>query len=107
MITNWDTSARRLLEELGLSGYFEQVVVSCEEGSEKPDPRIFQAALRRAGVAAGDCLYVGDNYYADAVGARGVGMRALIVNRFGRLGVEEIADQVFIRDVSEVVDYIR
>jgi putative hydrolase of the HAD superfamily len=107
VITNWDPSARRLLEELGLSGYFEQVVVSCEEGSEKPDPRIFQAALRRAGVAGGECLYVGDNYYADAVGARGVGMRALIVNRFGRLGVEEIADQLFIRDVSEVVDYIR
>jgi putative hydrolase of the HAD superfamily len=106
VITNWDPSARRLLAELGLAGYFEQVVVSCEEGNEKPDPRIFEAAARRAGVAPGDCIYVGDNYYADAVGARRVGMSALIVNRFGRLGVEEIADQVFIRDVSQVVDYI-
>lgn len=106
VITNWDHSARRLLEGLGLAGYFEQIVVSCEEGCEKPDPRIFEAAVRRAAVAPIDCIYVGDNYYADAVGARRIGMNALIVNRFDSLGVEEISGQVFIRDVSQVVDYI-
>jgi len=46
---------------------------------------------------------VGDNYYVDAVGARGVGMRYLIVNRFGTLGVEEIREPVLIHDVSDVI----
>lgn len=106
VITNWDPSARALLESQGLAGFFEHIVVSSEEGCEKPDPRIFELAVRRAGVSPRECLYVGDNYYVDAVGARQVGMGALIVNRFGRLGIEEITDQPIIGDVSQVIDYI-
>jgi putative hydrolase of the HAD superfamily len=106
VITNWDHSARHLLEREGLAGFFEQVVVSCEVGAEKPDPRIFEAALARGGVRAAECLYVGDNYYDDAVGARGVGMGALVVNRFGTLGVEEIADVPIIPDISQVARYV-
>jgi len=106
VITNWDPSARSLLECHDLAGFFEQIVVSSEEECEKPDPRIFEAAVRRAGVSPGECLYVGDNYYVDAVGARRAGMEALIVNRFGSLGVEEITDQTIIRDVSQVVDWL-
>ncbi len=106
VITNWDLSARPLLEREGLAPFFEQIVVSSEEGVEKPDPRIFEAALARAGVRAADCIYVGDNYYDDAVGALGVGMAALIVNRFGTLGVEEITDVPLISDISQVADYL-
>jgi putative hydrolase of the HAD superfamily len=106
VITNWDASARTLLERQGLAGFFEHIVVSSEEGCEKPDPRIFTLAMHRAGVTPGECLYVGDNYYVDALGARKVGMGSLIVNRFGTLGVEEITDQPMIRDVSEVAGYL-
>ena len=107
VITNWDHSARPLLEREGLTSFFEHIVVSSEEGVEKPDPRIFETALARARVPAADCLYVGDNYYDDAVGARGAGMDVLVVNRFGTLGVEEITDATLIRDVSQVVDHLR
>ncbi len=106
VITNWDRTARGILEGSGLDRYFEQVVVSSEEGCEKPDPAIFQLALRKARVSPSDSLYVGDNYYVDAVGARRVGMRCLIVNRFGSLGVEEISEPILIRDVSEVASHL-
>lgn len=106
VITNWDPSARSLLECHDLAAFFEQIVVSSEEGCEKPDPRIFELAARRARVSPAECLYVGDNYYADAVGARRAGMDALIVNRFGSLGVEEITDQTIIPDVSHVIDWL-
>ncbi len=103
VITNWDPSARPLLADHGLDCYFEQVIVSSEVGCEKPDPAIFELAMRRASVRPADSVYVGDNYYVDAVGARRVGMRCLIVNRFGTLGVEEIHEPILIRDVTEVV----
>jgi len=106
IISNWDLSARKLLDDYALSGYFECLIISAEVGYEKPDPRIFRLALRRAGVSAAQSLYVGDNFYDDALGARKVGMDCLIVNRFGALGVEEITGYPIIRDISQVADYL-
>jgi putative hydrolase of the HAD superfamily len=106
VISNWDRSARPILERHGLSGSFEQIVISSEVGCEKPDPAIFKLAMHSAGVEPQECLYVGDNFYVDAVGARGAGMKCLIVNRFGRVGVEEIAEPIIIGDVSEVAGYL-
>jgi putative hydrolase of the HAD superfamily len=106
VITNWDPSARKLLAARGLDGFFEQVIVSCEVGCEKPDRRIFDLAVEAACVRPAECLYVGDNYYVDAVGARGAGMESVIVNRFGRLGVEEIAGSPIVAHVGEVAGWL-
>ena len=106
VITNWDSSARGILAAHGFDGCFEQVVVSCEVGCEKPDRRIFDLAAGAAGVRPAECLYVGDNYYVDAVGARGAGMESVIVNRFGRLGVEEIVDTPIVAHVGEVAGWL-
>jgi putative hydrolase of the HAD superfamily len=106
VISNWDPSARSLLAECALDGFFEHVVVSCEVGVEKPDPRIFQLAMERAGASPEECLYVGDNYYVDSVGARKAGMESLILNRFDSLGVEEIRGQAILRDITEVAGWL-
>jgi putative hydrolase of the HAD superfamily len=81
VVSNWDNSLHRTLRMFGLTDYFEHVVASLEEGVEKPEPRIFQIALERAGVAPGDALHVGDNPVDDWQGARNVGMRALLIDR--------------------------
>jgi putative hydrolase of the HAD superfamily len=39
---------------------FDVVIVSCEVGLAKPDPRIYELALSRLGVAAGQALFVDD-----------------------------------------------
>jgi putative hydrolase of the HAD superfamily len=106
IITNWDPSARRLLAARDLDGFFEQVIVSCEVGCEKPDRRIFDLAAAAAGVRPAECLYVGDNYYVDTVGARAAGMESVVVNRFGRLGVEEIADAPIVAHVAELAAWL-
>ena len=106
VITNWDPSARGILAAHGLDAYFEQVVVSCEAGCEKPEPRIFEIATGAARVAPAACLYVGDNYYVDTVGARAAGMASVVVNRFGRQGVEEIADVPIIAHVREIAGWL-
>ena len=51
-------------------------------------------------------MYVGDNYYDDCLGSRKVGMNALIINRFGSLGVEEIEDCPVIHRLSDIFNYI-
>ena len=106
LISNWDHTSRRILDRLELSRYLDPIVVSFDVGFAKPAAEIFRVAVERTGVPAEQCLYVGDNYYDDAVGARKVGMQPLIVNRYGRLGIEEIQDCEVIHDLREVLRYL-
>ena len=106
IISNWDCTARDILSAVGLIGYFDHIIISCEVDCSKPDPAIFNLALQTAAMDARDCIYIGDNYYDDAVGSRKVGMPALIINRFGSLGVEEINDCPIISDISEIFNFV-
>jgi putative hydrolase of the HAD superfamily len=106
VISNWDPSARDVLRDSKLIEFFDPIIISCEVGTSKPDPAIFRTALERAGVEPGACLYIGDNYYDDALGSRRIGMDALIINRYGKLGVEEIKDCPIISDLSQVITHI-
>lgn len=107
IISNWDQTARDTLSRTGLSNYFNHFVISEEVGYTKPNPEIFEIALKKAGVHAGECLYVGDNYYDDVLGSRKVGMKALMVNRFGNLGVEEVEDCIIINHISQILEILQ
>lgn len=50
LISNWDSTCRRVLAETGLNKLLDTVVISSEIGMEKPDPGIFETALRMADV---------------------------------------------------------
>jgi len=84
MITNREDRARfeGHLDRLGLRGYFDVVLTAGEAGTSKPDPAIFRLALERAGVPAEQALYVGDNYWADVVGAQRAGLRAALLDPY-------------------------
>lgn len=71
---------RLLLEQIGLDSQFEVTLAAGEVGVRKPDPGIFQIALERAGAAADRSLYVGDNYWADVVGAQRAGMTPVLLD---------------------------
>ena len=106
IISNWDCTARDVLRAAGLIDFFDHLIISCEVDCIKPDPRIFDIALHQAGLPARECIYIGDNYYDDALGSRKVGMPALIINRFGRMGVEEIEDCPVISRLSDLFKFI-
>jgi putative hydrolase of the HAD superfamily len=94
IISNWDERLRPLLDEIGLALYFDSMTISCEIGVEKPDPRIFQAALHAAGVPVKQAVHVGDSDTADVRGAEAVGMTAVLLNR-GKgegVGVRDLRD---------------
>jgi putative hydrolase of the HAD superfamily len=59
-------------------------VISGIEGIEKPDERIYRLALERAGVEAGESVYVGDNPEFDVDPPIALGMFAVLVDRRGR-----------------------
>ena len=69
------------LEAIGLNEVFACVVLSEEIGIRKPDLRIFYHATDLLHVQPLECLYVGDSYATDIVGAKAAGMQACWLNR--------------------------
>lgn len=69
------------LEALGIAHYFDFTLAAGEIGIWKPRPEIFEEGLRRAGdVPPEAALYIGDNYYADIVGANKACIEAILVD---------------------------
>jgi len=81
VVSNANGTVRAKLERLGLAHHFDLIVDSQEEGVEKPDRRLFDIALARAGARADTTLHAGDLYEVDVVGARAAGIEAVLVDR--------------------------
>jgi HAD superfamily hydrolase (TIGR01549 family) len=76
---------RPVFDALGLSEYFDAVVLSFEHGICKPDPTLFRGACDDLGVPAAETLMVGDNPFTDA-GAVAAGLSVLLLPRPPRTG---------------------
>jgi len=100
VVSNSDGRAEEGLAAAGLLSFFEVVIDSQLVGFEKPDPRIFEAALSRLGVRPQEALYVGDIYEVDVIGARRAGMEVVLLDP---LGVYADRDVVTATDVAAAV----
>ena len=88
-ISNSNGSVRSLLDAVGVAAHLDFVVDSGEVGIEKPDRRIFELALTRAGIAAAEAAYIGDFYTIDARGAGAAGLRAVLLDPGGFWGTRD------------------
>lgn len=68
------------LKNSRLDGYFSHVITSEQAGCKKPDPEIFNYALRQAGAEASQSVMIGDDLEVDVLGAMQAGMDAVYFN---------------------------
>ena len=73
--------SKRKIETSDLNGYFDTVTYADEIKILKPDPRIFTVALEKAGATKEESIYIGDDWIADAVGAKEFGMESIFFDR--------------------------
>ena len=69
-----------LLHLLGLWPYFESVIISAQVGLSKPNPAIYELALRTFGIAADKAIFV-DDIPENVVAAEQVGLKGLWLTR--------------------------
>jgi putative hydrolase of the HAD superfamily len=67
------------LDQLGVSRYFNTVVVSEENGWRKPSPHIFEDVLELLQVKANETLFIGDSPLEDIKGAKKAGLKTVFV----------------------------
>lgn len=75
VLSNFDARLRRILSDLDLLNAFEGVILSCETGASKPDPRIFETAAGCVGLPPNEILHVGDDPICDWEGAAQAGFQ--------------------------------
>ena len=84
LVTNGASDTQRTsLRLLGIEDDFDAVVISAEVGVAKPDPRIFEIALRELGIGAENACHIGDDPRTDIAGAHAAGLTAVWLNRSG------------------------
>ena len=78
VVSNRDKPFQAILDSHDLSQFFTYALAAGEVDSYKPDPGVFEHALKHMDVTAQATVYVGDNYYADVVGARRAGLQPVL-----------------------------
>ena len=81
----------RLLGEMGIADLVAVTVLSVDHGRTKPHSSIYESTLERLGLAAPDCVFVGDSLGPDYEGPIGLGMDALLIDPQRRHAVPETA----------------
>jgi putative hydrolase of the HAD superfamily len=92
----------------GLRNAFDSLLSSESAGACKPAPAIFAEALRRAGCAASDALFVGDTLAQDVAGANRAGIRSVLIwHRADKPVPEgEVTPDHVIRRIPELLDLV-
>lgn len=81
IVSNWDSRLFHICEGLKLDRYFDFVLASAVFGASKPNPKIFEEALKLSGVEAQDAVHIGDSFKDDIEGAGGLGISAILIDR--------------------------
>jgi putative hydrolase of the HAD superfamily len=104
LISNFEPWLEGLLHRLYLLEFFEVMVISGYEEFEKPHPRIFEIALERANINPQQALHVGDSPVSDFYGASKVGIKAILLDRWGRFPDFDGIRITSLRELARPVD---
>ena len=81
IITNgFEEIQTKKLEKSNIAHYFHNIVTSESVGVKKPNPIIFNHALKLANTTPENSMMIGDNYEADILGAHQIGMKTIFFN---------------------------
>lgn len=97
---------REHLEGHELLHYFTSTVFSDEVGYCKPDPKVFEKALNELEVRPEEAVHVGDLLRTDVAGAKGVGMKVVLVSETRDYPHGEYSPDFVIKRLPELLDVI-
>ena len=78
------------MKNSNLLPYFDQIITSERVGAKKPNPKIFQYALKVSDAKSEESMMIGDNFEADILAAKNVGMRIIPCEFNGDVALEKV-----------------
>ncbi len=106
--TMWPRAAHeRVFARDGIAGLIDGAVYTSEIPWVKPHPEAFRAAMRAVGVPdPASCVFVGDRPYDDVYGAKGAGMRAVLVPNSDVPGFDGAVPDAVIARLAELPGHL-
>jgi HAD superfamily hydrolase (TIGR01662 family) len=104
VLSNRDKPFLQLLVDHRIGEFFDFSIAAGEVNTYKPDPGLFEHALKRAEILAREAIYVGDNYFADVTGSRRAGLTPILIDP---LGIFPEADCITIKTFDELYGIVR
>ncbi|MEM7181081.1 MAG: HAD family hydrolase [Spirochaetota bacterium] len=84
IISNSDGRVTEILKSFALEQLFDTIIDSHIVKCEKPNPKIFHIACEKIETPPEKCLYIGDIFSIDILGAQGAGMEAILLDATGK-----------------------
>jgi HAD superfamily hydrolase (TIGR01549 family) len=103
LVTNRENPVDEYLNEVGLVNHLDFFFAAGDIGAWKPSPEIFYYALGLANAKPQEAVYVGDNYYADVVGASSANIQPILIDPEG---VFPDAEVPVIHAIGELTDIL-
>lgn len=104
VISNSDGNLAKLLQDCGLAKFFEVIIDSSQVGFRKPDPAIFEFAVKEMKSSREESLFVGDSYEIDVLGAENAGLTAILYDPLRRF---ESLECLKINQLTELLHYCK
>ena len=96
------------LNAVGLSGYFDPIIISGDFGYRKPDERLFTTALTAMKMKPSEVLFVGNDMFRDVYGAQKLGMKTVFFkSNQGTQEKEGVKPNYIIYSFPELLNAIR
>lgn len=76
----------RKMHTAGIDKYFDKLILSEDIGVNKPNPELFEHALRTTGSKLSESIMIGDMFETDITGAANIGMEQIYYNPKGKKG---------------------
>ena len=89
------------LEKSGLLKYFKTITISEDIGFKKPSKEIFLHAIASANATIENSVMIGDNFNADIIGAKSLGMNVIYYN-FHKTKEQKLDGMLEINDLLEL-----
>ena len=103
LVSNRSNPCQEECQRLGLLEYFDFAYVAAEVDAWKPDPQIFDRALEITGSPPLRTIYIGDNYYADVLGAKNAGLQPVLLDPEGIFsGADILQDFTVVCSIQEL-----
>ncbi len=102
IITNGVLEAQKnKIRSLGIEDKFDTIIFAREFGKkyEKPSPKPFKYFLNKFNFLGKECIFVGDTYETDIIGAKKVGMQTMLIQR-------DVSSSQFFFNENKYIDYL-
>ena len=84
LISNTPSTITRMLDKFDLNKYFDATMFSYDSGLLKTEPEMFKKLVKKMKLKPGEVIMIGDSIPTDIIGAKGAGIRAVLVDRRNR-----------------------